>query len=53
MSRNVICVVASDSQDVRAYYSDFAINIDRNSENPGLEPVVMAPGGQGTFFCEE
>ena len=52
LSRNVICVVASDSADQKAYYSDLAVNVDRNSETPGLEPVVMAPGGQGTF-CEE
>jgi subtilisin family serine protease len=52
MSRNVICVVATDSGDLRTYYTDFAVNVDRNSEEPGLEPVVAAPGGQGTF-CDE
>ena len=52
LSRNVICVVATDRNDMRSYYSDFPVNIDRNADEPGLEPVVAAPGGQGTF-CEE
>ncbi len=47
LSRNVICVVATDPDDLRSYYSDFAVNIDRNSDEPGLEPVVSAPGGAG------
>jgi serine protease len=51
-SRNVICVVATDRHDLRAYYSDFPVNVDRASATPGLEPVVAAPGGQGTT-CEE
>ena len=52
LSRNVICVVATDRDDMRAYYSDFPVNVDRNADDPQLEPVVAAPGGQGTF-CEE
>lgn len=51
-SRNVICVVATDRNDVRSYYSDFPVNADPNSDEPKIEPVVAAPGGQGTF-CEE
>jgi subtilisin family serine protease len=49
LSRNVICVVATDRHDLRAYYSDFAVNTDRNGDIGGLEAVVAAPGGQGTF----
>ena len=52
LSRNVICVVATDRNDVRSYYSDFPVNFDRNGDSLGLEPVVAAPGGQGTF-CED
>ena len=52
-SRNVICVVATDRDDMRSYYSDFPVNADPNSEEPKIEPVVAAPGGQGTPFCEE
>ncbi|MFP5351185.1 MAG: S8 family serine peptidase [Actinomycetota bacterium] len=52
LSRNVICVVATDRNDMRSYYTDFPVNIDRNADEPGLEPVVAAPGGQGTF-CDE
>jgi subtilisin family serine protease len=52
LSRNVICVGATDRNDERSYYSDLPVNTDRNSENPGIEPSVMAPGGQGTF-CDE
>ena len=52
MSRNVICVVATDRNDVRSYYSDFPVNADPNADEPKIEPVVAAPGGQGTF-CEE
>jgi serine protease len=52
-SRNVICVVATDRNDVRSYYSDFPVNADPwSDEGIGLQPVVAAPGGQGTF-CEE
>lgn len=47
LSRNVICVVATDRDDMRAYYSDFPVNIDRNADEPKLEPVVAAPGGAG------
>lgn len=50
-SRNVICVVATDRNDMRAYYTDFPVNADPETF-PTLEPVVAAPGGQGTF-CEE
>ncbi|HYP24409.1 MAG TPA: S8 family serine peptidase [Actinomycetota bacterium] len=50
-SRNVICVVATDSNDVRSYYSDFPVNGDPQTL-PAMEPVVAAPGGQGTF-CDE
>ena len=50
-SRNVICVVATDRNDVRSYYSDFPVNADPQTL-PTMEPVVAAPGGQGTF-CEE
>lgn len=50
-SRNVICVVSTDRNDMRAYYSDFPVNADPETL-PTLEPVVAAPGGQGTF-CEE
>ncbi|HEV2756499.1 MAG TPA: S8 family serine peptidase [Actinomycetota bacterium] len=52
LSRNVICVVATDRDDMRSYYSDFPVNVDRNADEPKIEPVVAAPGGQGTF-CEE
>lgn len=52
LSRNVICVVATDRNDMRAYYTDFPVNTDRNGNIGGLEAVVAAPGGQGTF-CEE
>ena len=52
LSRNVICVVATDRDDLRAFYSDFPVNVDRNADEPKLEPVVAAPGGQGTF-CDE
>jgi subtilisin family serine protease len=51
-SRNVICVVATDRDDMRAWYTDFPVNADPDSEQPKIEPVVAAPGGQGTF-CEE
>jgi thermitase len=50
-SRNVVCVVATDRNDVRSYYSDFPVNADRQTL-PKMEPVVAAPGGQGTF-CDE
>ena len=50
-SRNVICVVATDRNDMRAYYSDFPVNADPETF-PTIEPVVAAPGGQGTF-CDE
>ena len=50
-SRNVICVVATDRNDMRTYYTDFPVNADRQTL-PKMEPVVAAPGGQGTF-CEE
>jgi subtilisin family serine protease len=52
LSRHVICVSATDSGDQKAYYSDLPNNVDPNSEEPGFEPSVVAPGGQGTF-CEE
>lgn len=52
LSRNVICVVATDRDDIRAYYTDFPVNVDRNADEPKMEPVVAAPGGQGTF-CDE
>ena len=52
LSRNVICVVATDRDDMRSFYSDFPVNVDRNADEPKMEPVVAAPGGQGTF-CEE
>ncbi|HYP24411.1 MAG TPA: S8 family serine peptidase [Actinomycetota bacterium] len=51
LSRNVICVVATDRDDLRAWYTDFPVNVDRNSDEPGLEPVVAAPGGDG-LFCD-
>src|SRR3712207_5984841 len=47
LSRNVICVVATDRDDVRAWYTDFPVNVDRNADEPKLEPVVAAPGGDG------
>ncbi|HEX2296219.1 MAG TPA: S8 family serine peptidase [Actinomycetota bacterium] len=47
LSRNVICVVATDRDDVRAWYTDFPVNVDRNADEPTLEPVVAAPGGAG------
>ncbi|MDQ4125834.1 MAG: S8 family serine peptidase [Actinomycetota bacterium] len=50
-SRNVICVVATDRNDVRSYYSDFPVNADPQTL-PTMEPVVAAPGGQGTFCSE-
>ncbi|HEV2756500.1 MAG TPA: S8 family serine peptidase [Actinomycetota bacterium] len=52
LSRNVICVVATDRNDLRAYYTDFPVNTDRNGNIGGLEAVVAAPGGQGTFCSE-
>jgi subtilisin family serine protease len=53
MSRNVICVSATDRNDLKAYYSDHPTNVDRyDPDGPGVEPGVVAPGGQGTF-CEE
>jgi subtilisin family serine protease len=52
LSRNVICVSATDRNDLKAYYSDLPNNVDPESEEPGIEPSVMAPGGQGTF-CDE
>ena len=51
LSRNVICVVATDRDDMRAWYTDFPVNVDRNADEPKLEPVVAAPGGDG-LFCE-
>ena len=51
-SRNVICVVATDRLDMHAAYSDFAVNVDRHADPPGLEPAVAAPGGQGTTCVE-
>ena len=50
-SRNVICAVATDRNDVRSFYSDFPVNADPQTL-PTMEPVVAAPGGQGTF-CDE
>ncbi|HEX2195775.1 MAG TPA: S8 family serine peptidase, partial [Actinomycetota bacterium] len=52
LSRNVICVVATDRNDLRAYYTDFPVNVDPQSDEAGMEPVVAAPGGQGTFCSE-
>jgi serine protease AprX len=52
LSRNVICVVATDRNDMRSWYTDFPVNVDRNADEPKLEPVVAAPGGQGTL-CDE
>ncbi len=52
LSRNVICVVATDRNDMRSWYTDFPVNADPRSSSPGLEAVVAAPGGQGTF-CDE
>ncbi|HEX2296220.1 MAG TPA: S8 family serine peptidase [Actinomycetota bacterium] len=51
LSRNVICVVATDRNDLRSYYTDFPVNFDPNG-GTGMQPVVAAPGGQGTF-CDE
>lgn len=51
-SKNVICVVATDSNDMHAAYSDFAVNVDRYADPPGIEPAVAAPGGQGTSCAE-
>ncbi|HEX2057873.1 MAG TPA: S8 family serine peptidase, partial [Actinomycetota bacterium] len=50
-SRNVICVVATDRNDLRAYYTDFPVNLDPKGGTE-MQPVVAAPGGQGTF-CDE
>ena len=47
MSRHVICVVATDQDDVRAAYSDAPVNMDPRSDEPRMEPVVAAPGGRG------
>lgn len=52
-SRNVICVVATDPNDLRAPYSDFPVNADPRSETIGLEPAVAAPGGLGPTRCAE
>ncbi|HWC15252.1 MAG TPA: S8 family serine peptidase [Actinomycetota bacterium] len=52
LSRNVICVVATDRDDMRAWYTDLPVNVDRNAEGLKMEAVVAAPGGQGTF-CDE
>lgn len=52
LSRFVICVSAVDRDDQKAWYSDLPNNIDRGADQPGLEPSVVAPGGQGTF-CQE
>jgi thermitase len=52
LSRFVICVGATDRNDMKAWYSDFPNNVDRRSEEPGFEASVVAPGGQGTF-CQE
>jgi subtilisin family serine protease len=43
---NVLCVVATDRNELRASYSNFAV-----SQSP--TNVVAAPGGQGLLFCEE
>lgn len=51
-SKNVICVVATDSDDMHAAYSDLAVNVDRYADPPGIEPAVAAPGGQGTTCAE-
>lgn len=51
-SRNVICVAATDRLDMHAAYSSFAVNADPNADPQGMQPVVAAPGGQGTS-CEE
>ncbi len=55
LSRNVICVVATGPDDSWATYSDLAVNVDRNADEPGLEPVVAAPGGAGyeSLECNE
>jgi subtilisin family serine protease len=52
LSEHVICVSATDRNDQKAYYSDLPNNVDPESDEPGIEPSVMAPGGQGTF-CDE
>ena len=49
LSEHVICVSATDRNDVKAYYSDLPNNVDPESDEPGIEPSVVAPGGQGTF----
>jgi serine protease len=47
LSRNVICVVATDRNDQLSDYSDLAVNVDRKADTPKIEPVVAAPGGGG------
>jgi serine protease len=42
---NALCVVATDRNEVRASYSNFAVSQDMN--------VVAAPGGAAFFSCEE
>ncbi len=48
LSRFVICVGATDRNDVRAWYSDLPNNVDQDGAL-GFGPSVMAPGGQDTL----
>jgi len=46
---NVICVGATDPNDVNTFYSNFPVKDD---DEDLVGPALMAPGGTGQFFCD-
>jgi subtilisin family serine protease len=49
ISYNVICVGATDPNDVNAFYSNFPVKDD---DEDLVGPALMAPGGTGQPFCD-
>jgi hypothetical protein len=49
ISYNVICVGATDPNDVNTFYSNFPVKDD---DEDLVGPALMAPGGTGQFFCD-
>lgn len=49
ISYNVICVGATDPNDVNTFYSNFPVKDD---DEDLVGPALMAPGGSGQPFCD-
>ena len=46
---DVICVGATDPNDLNTFYSNFPVKDD---DEDLVGPAIMAPGGTGQFFCD-